>query len=120
MSFYSGAGHSGYLLRANGECQSLDSSGFPNRHLGGSEYSASSEIALETGDVLLLMTDGISESSLPDGTRFGVSRALDIIRSNRNELAREIIDTLFREVRIALDGTRQQDDMTALVAKVLN
>lgn len=81
------------------------------------------EIALHPGDLLLLMTDGISESASTHdrprsgATMFGVARALDVVRDHRHGSAAEIIEQLLARVRQFTAHHAQDDDMTVVVIK---
>jgi serine phosphatase RsbU (regulator of sigma subunit) len=115
---YSNAGHwPGYLLDCNGAVRTvLQSTGIP---LGIDHASTIPSIAvdLQPGDLLLLLTDGITEAFSPEGPPYGAARALTCVRAHRGRTSSEIVETLLDEVR-AYSGDRQIDDMTAVVLKV--
>jgi sigma-B regulation protein RsbU (phosphoserine phosphatase) len=72
---------------------------------------------LESGDLVLLMTDGILEarSSLDDA--FGAERAIEVALRHRHEEPGVIIEHLIREACLFCRNV-QADDMTAVVIKV--
>jgi sigma-B regulation protein RsbU (phosphoserine phosphatase) len=72
---------------------------------------------LESGDLLLLLTDGVLEAFSADGIAFGVERALGIVRDHRDGTAREIVDALYREVLAYSRRSVPSDDVTAVVVK---
>ena len=72
---------------------------------------------LETGDLLLLATDGFFEWEGPAGERFGTERLEASLRAASNKQAAEIISSLYRDVLQFAAGTRQMDDLTAIVLK---
>jgi sigma-B regulation protein RsbU (phosphoserine phosphatase) len=78
-------------------------------------YETSGEITLEPGEMILLLTDGVTDSEAPDQTPFGVERILDVVRSCRGERSREVVARLYREARGLRNGAPQQDDMTIVV-----
>ncbi len=120
---YAAAGHQGFVVRGSGMVSTIDSQqpplGLGADMIGGVE----DEIALQPGDLLLLMTDGISESAsthdLPrsGATMFGVERALDVVRENRHGSAANIIEQLLACVRQFTAHHVQDDDMTVVVVK---
>jgi PAS domain S-box-containing protein len=118
---YASAGHpAGYLLDAQGRIKrGLPRTGVPLGIKHDTEYASSSPIELESGDLLLLVTDGIEESTSPDDSFFGVERTLDVVRSNQTKSAREIVDALYQAVCAFTQGAQQADDVTAIVIKVL-
>jgi sigma-B regulation protein RsbU (phosphoserine phosphatase) len=116
---YSGAGHQGYVISANGNVEVLRATGIPlgiDADLG---VSSAPPVALNSGDIVLLPTDGIEEAKRPDGSMFGRERAFDVVRENREKSAAEIVEALFRAAREYSDGERQMDDITAVVVKIL-
>ena len=72
---------------------------------------------MSSGDLILLLTDGIEEASSPAGTLFGLERILATVRSNRSKPAQEIVQTLYETVRAFSDNAPQVDDITAIVIK---
>ena len=50
---------------------------------------------------------------------FGRERMLDVVRTNGDSSAAQIVDALFREARMFTENRPQVDDITALVVKVL-
>jgi phosphoserine phosphatase RsbU/P len=81
------------------------------------EFDATSPVALEPGDVVLLMTDGIVEAHGGDEELFGVERALEIVRANRAKTAKEIVNILCTSARDFCSFRTQVDDMTAIIIK---
>ncbi|MEO8496645.1 MAG: SpoIIE family protein phosphatase [Planctomycetota bacterium] len=117
---YASAGHRGYLLRASGEVIYLDSTGRPLGVVPGDVIPTAPAAALESGDLMFLPTDGIQESRSPGRELFGVARALDVLRANREKPAQEIIQALYKAARDWAQGQPQDDDITAVVIKVID
>jgi sigma-B regulation protein RsbU (phosphoserine phosphatase) len=148
---YVDAGHGHcWLLRSSGELKCLDdsdASGLPLCVAPDMEYSVSSPMALEPGDILFLATDGLTECPVADGSLFGFRPVIELVRVHRNRRARDIIGILFaaahfillrqgyeqtlnpRDV-ISMDGFHrvlekytdirmEPDDMTAVLIKVV-
>lgn len=74
-------------------------------------------LELDTGDLLVLATDGFFEWTNRDGEQFGVKRIEETIRESRKKRPSELIATLYEAVRTFSAGTKQQDDLTAVVIK---
>jgi serine phosphatase RsbU (regulator of sigma subunit) len=74
-------------------------------------------LQLHPGDVLVLATDGFFEWENDQGEEFGVQRMEGVVRASRDSAASEIITHLYDAVIRFSDGTRQQDDLTAVVIK---
>ncbi|HWG41516.1 MAG TPA: SpoIIE family protein phosphatase [Gemmataceae bacterium] len=117
---YSSAGHStGYIFDDTGEIKrSLLSTSIPLGIMPDCDFPSSEPIALETGDLVLFLTDGIVEARAPDGTIFGTRRTIDMVRCYRHASARDIVENLYHAVRAYAQNQPQYDDITATVIKV--
>lgn len=117
---YTSAGHTpGFILDSKGTLKrTLDSTDIPLGFLPEHAFTRSGPITLEDGDILALLTDGITDAERPDQDSFGVDRALDFIRQHRHETAQEIVTGLYEAVREFSDGLPQVDDITAVVCKI--
>ncbi len=73
---------------------------------------------LAAGDIVLLATDGIAETFSPNREMFEKGRLFDVLRQNRNRSASEIVQSLHTAVVEFAQGTKQEDDVTAVVIKV--
>src|SRR5262249_18505849 len=118
---YASAGHpAGYILDAAGAVKTaLPRTGVPLGIQTDTEYVESQEFHLATGDIVLLLTDGIEESMSPDNSLFGIERILEVVRANRNKPARDIVTALYQKVRQFSQDPPQLDDVTAIVVKVI-
>ena len=76
-------------------------------------------VQLHGGDLVLLATDGFFEWENDQGEQFGVRRMEDVIRASRDIASSEIIAQLYDAVTRFSSGTKQQDDLTAVVIKRL-
>ncbi len=66
-----------------------------------------------------MLTDGIEETTAPDGTLFGLDRTLEVVRSCRAQPAQEIVQALYTAARAFSSHTPQIDDITTIVIKTL-
>jgi serine phosphatase RsbU (regulator of sigma subunit) len=117
---YASAGHpSCYVLDGAGRVKAtLKPLGVPLGMQPNIHYAASPVISLSTGDIMLLLTDGIEEAMSPEDTFFGVDPILDVVRAHSERSAEEIVEALFRAVRDFSQGLPQLDDLTVVVVKV--
>jgi serine phosphatase RsbU (regulator of sigma subunit) len=74
-------------------------------------------LQLQSGDLVLLATDGFFEWENDRGEQFGVSRMEGVIRASRDSASAEIIARLYESVTAFSSGTKQQDDLTAVIIK---
>lgn len=72
---------------------------------------------LDCGDMVVLATDGFFEWENADGEQFGVERLTQAVRDARHLAPEEIIAKLYSAVQAFAKGTRQMDDLTAVVIK---
>lgn len=119
---YSSAGHiPGYVLDRRGAVRKeLSSTGLPLGLFREWECSPSVQIPLEAGELVVFWTDGVTEAEDQDGRVFGPERALDFISSHRHETSRDIVHNLFRELQGFAARTPLNDDMTAVIFKVVS
>jgi serine phosphatase RsbU (regulator of sigma subunit) len=74
-------------------------------------------LEMASGDLLLLATDGFFEWENALEEQFGHDRLAQTIRAVRDKSAAEIISSLHQEVLKFAGGTKQMDDLTAIVLK---
>ena len=72
---------------------------------------------LSPGDLLVLTTDGFFEWANPQDELFGPKRLEQVIRASRVKHPNEIISDLYQAVIEFSGGTKQQDDLTAVIIK---
>ena len=117
------AGHRAHLLSADGGVTKIDSQQPPLGLSPDFVRNEERQLLLQPGDVFLLMTDGITESSRPDESlpwterMFGEGRALKYLQNNRDKPACELVSGLFREVRQYTGRSSHLDDMTVMIVK---
>lgn len=115
---YASAGQRGYLLHPGIDVTILDSTSLPLGVRPDTIVPIAPPIVLQPGDLVTFFTDGVAEAESPGRVRFGVARALQIIRSERDKPARQIIDILHEQVLGFCRSQPPSDDITIVVAKV--
>ncbi|QDV45022.1 Phosphoserine phosphatase RsbU [Stieleria neptunia] len=115
---YAGAGHQSYLLDADGHVKTLESTGLPLGLVDDAVIETSVPITLQPSQLILCLTDGIPEAAAGDSDYYGNQRALDLVKTNRQRPAAEIIEALCRDAQAFSAPDPQYDDMTAVVLKV--
>ncbi len=116
---FASSGQRGYLLGAGREVTVLDSTSLPLGVNADTVVPTAPPITLEPGQIVVFFTDGVFEAESPGLVRFGVPRALDIIRSERERPACEIVETLYQEITGFCRNRPQVDDITMVIVKVL-
>ena len=95
----------------------VDSQGVPLGILPQFTSAPSTPLHLEPGDLFLLITDGFVEWENPNEEEFGAVRLKELVRSSRNLPPDAILQSLYEAVVSFSRGTRQQDDLTAVIIK---
>lgn len=114
---YVNAGHNPpYLLRASGAVRTLTEGGLILGIFADSAYESES-VAFESGDVLVLFTDGITEAMDADDQEFGEERLLQVLVEARELPAAEILARVRAAVDVFAAGAPQRDDLTLLVVR---
>ena len=117
---YVSAGHPpAYVIDRAGKVKcELPRTGLPLGRRPNTIYEESPVIDLESGDLVVLLTDGIEEAAAPDETLFGIDRAMEVIRAHRMEPPREIVKALYEAVQAFAGKGPQLDDVTAIIIRV--
>ena len=115
---YASAGHQGYLIRSNGTCEVLQSTGLVLGIIPELKIPAAEPIQLQPGDILFLPTDGVDETVNSRGDLFGKEKMVEFVNDHQHLSPEEIIDTLREKTSHFRGGHRQIDDWTAIVLKV--
>jgi sigma-B regulation protein RsbU (phosphoserine phosphatase) len=117
---FANAGHTpGFVLDPGGSIKAtLNSTDVPLGFFPDHTFQIGAPIKLQSGDILSLLTDGITDAESPDKRMFGADSALRSIQASRRESAKSIVEILFRAVREFSDELPQVDDITAVICKV--
>jgi len=73
-------------------------------------------VRIESGDVLCLYTDGVTEQNGAHGEEYGEQRLIEFLRVKRNVPLNALGESLFASVLAFGDG-RQDDDITTIIAR---
>jgi serine phosphatase RsbU (regulator of sigma subunit) len=117
---FSRAGHTPFLLARNGKINNFKPGGIGL----GLDYTPNfvnsleeCEIKLKENDILVLFTDGITESKNSELEDFGSERFERIILKNGNVSLDELANQIMREVATFSMGNPQHDDITLVIFK---
>jgi sigma-B regulation protein RsbU (phosphoserine phosphatase) len=113
---YSSAGHNQPLLYRSSDrtCQFLDAEGLI---IGVKEdiFFEEKSIILDPGDILLLYTDGLTETANSDGEMYGLERLSAMVLEIHDEPLQNMIDAIYRDM-IAFAGNLDLADDVSIVA----
>ncbi len=118
---YVNAGHNAPMLfrgcQANGDVQRLETGGTVVGLLPGASYSDAA-IAMEEGDLLVLFTDGITETATAADEEWGEARLISTIKEHKDLCSRDLIARIMSAADQFAGGAEQHDDMTLVVMRV--
>jgi phosphoserine phosphatase RsbU/P len=114
---YAGAGHwPPILFRRSGEAIALKEGGTPLGIFPDQEYAITG-VKLESGDQLVLYTDGLTEAMNSEGEEFGEARLIAFANRNLRLNASGLLETMAKEVT-GFCGGNFQDDLTLVIVSV--
>lgn len=108
------------VVRSSGKIELVDTSdlGFP---IGLDEeiadFVAQQKVTLNTGDIAVLFTDGITEAENINSELYGVEKLCNAIKENRHLNADQIKNAIVNDVREHIGEQQVFDDITLLVLK---
>jgi PAS domain S-box-containing protein len=109
----------GFVMNAEGEVTlRMELGNVPLGVLPEVDYQQSEPHQLRSGDVIVLLTDGILEAVSPDGHLFDWQGAIHSTRDNRHRPAAEIVEALKQAAKDHTAGRCFKDDVTLVVIKV--
>ncbi len=115
---YVNAGHNPpTLVRANGDIELLETGGLLLGVMADAVYERGS-VKLETGDVLFLFTDGVTEAMSPEEEEYGEERLEKLLQETRHLTASEILNAVREDIRVFTEDVPVlSDDITMIVIK---
>ena len=75
--------------------------------------------SMAAGDIFAVISDGIFESTDPEGVEFGIERTMEVIRRHREAEAAEILSQIRGAVEEFTRGAPAADDRTIILIKGL-
>jgi phosphoserine phosphatase len=118
LRFHSGG--QGPILRyrfATRDFERYKPTSFPLGAMHVSSLRPAIDVAMQPGDILVLVSDGIFEQENARGEQFGEGRVTTLVDDHRHEPAEALLARLVESVRAFADGVPQADDITAVLLK---
>lgn len=114
---YCNAGHNPpYLVRAGGEVVRLTSGGLILGVLPETEFAEES-LPIGKGDLILMYSDGLTESMDPDEEQYGEERLERFLGKHHKEPCKKIQENLEAELKDFCAGAPQHDDLTLVLIR---
>jgi sigma-B regulation protein RsbU (phosphoserine phosphatase) len=114
---YVNAGHAPAIYRPHGGPSLLLDADEPPVGMLASSNSPGHVLRWRPGDLLVVATDGFTDSTAPDGSYYGVDRLADAIARVSQRDAQIIVNALLDDVDAFRQGRPAADDQTVLVLK---
>jgi sigma-B regulation protein RsbU (phosphoserine phosphatase) len=116
---FAGAGHvPGFVMNHSGEiAHVLESLGPPLGLFEDSHFLAYT-VPLTSRQLVILQTDGITETAASENVEFGADGVLEYVRAHRQDPAHDLAEGICRAARSFAGDRPQQDDATAVILKV--
>ncbi|MFT6792725.1 MAG: sigma-B regulation protein RsbU (phosphoserine phosphatase) [Rubritalea sp.] len=105
------------LMRKNGDLEWIKPPGLAIGLDDGDVFSRVTklhDIKLESGDCLLLYTDGVTEAMNPQQDEYGRERMASAFKSSAPGGAEHIVDELSKDLKTFVNGYHQMDDITII------
>ncbi|MGQ9631927.1 MAG: PP2C family protein-serine/threonine phosphatase [bacterium] len=99
------------------ECHLIKASGIPIGVTDDPNFEEGN-LTLDTGDILIFYTDGITEARNREGKMYGIDRLKDLVARNPGDSADELLSRIESDAERFIGGAELQDDMTLIVAKM--
>jgi len=114
---YSNGGHNApMLVRNTAEVERLDKGGLPIGMMQGVKYQQGS-VEFNVGDVLVIYSDGITESVNERDEEFDEDRLIEVLKNSLNRSASGIRDRIDEALSRFVGTAAPVDDMTLMIIK---
>ena len=114
---YSNGGHNPpALIQSGGEVIKLEVGGLPIGVMQNSVYREG-QVEFRPGDVLIIYSDGITESINDEGEEFGEARLIDVARRYVDRSAAGLRDRIDEALSRFVGSAAPVDDMTLMIVK---
>lgn len=112
---YVNAGHNAPILRRQaGAVERMDTGGIPLGILDNATYESGS-VTMQSGDWLVLFTDGVIEAEDARTTDYGEERLLRMLHANAAVTPPDLLNTIMLDLDRFVGNTPQHDDITLLL-----
>jgi phosphoserine phosphatase RsbU/P len=117
---YCSCGHNpGYVCHQDGTIEELSASGIAMGVMEYEEDPAGGSIQLQSGDIVLLYTDGVTEAHNINKELFGEKRLKRVLREQTDGSVDEMLDRVLKRIKEFVGEAPQHDDITTVFMKIL-
>ncbi|MDE1992886.1 MAG: SpoIIE family protein phosphatase, partial [Rhizobiaceae bacterium] len=108
------------VIRGDGSMERIETGdlGFPvGLESDISAFLATRDVPFETGDIIILHTDGVTEAESPEGELFGFDRLCTSAHDHRSGSADEIVRGIIADLMAHIGTQKIHDDITLVVMR---
>jgi sigma-B regulation protein RsbU (phosphoserine phosphatase) len=116
LTYINGGHNPPLLVRASGEVTGLDIGGFPVGITPFGDYHEGL-VQLDPGDVLVIYSDGVTESQNEAGEEFDEARLIEIVQRHRGRTAAGLRDRIDEALQKFVGKAKTVDDLTLVILK---
>jgi len=106
-----------HFRAADESCDWHKPTSFPVGIMDIDDGQESANLALEPGDILALISDGVYEYNNKEGEEFGEDRVAEVFRTHHHLSMAELTDRLIKSVQQFGGAAPQQDDITLVLVR---
>lgn len=99
--------------RADGSVDYIQVGGLPVGLIPGADYE-NTELSLSPGDRLVLLSDGFTEATLPDGTFLGEQGLAQLLSASRDQTGTALLETLVWDLHKQIGERDFEDDLSGV------
>jgi sigma-B regulation protein RsbU (phosphoserine phosphatase) len=116
---FASAGHNNMILiHDDNTYEILSAKGIPLGVLNSKDvFFEKKEIQLRKNDILVLYTDGVTESTNNDNIEYGIERLINQIVLHKKQPTHKIVDYIYKDVIRFINREIPDDDFTILISK---
>ena len=118
LTYINGGHNAPLLIRNSGEVLQLDCGGFPVGITTEGGY-LEGRVMLHPGDVLVIYSDGVTESVNEAEDEFGEARLIEVVQRNRGRTAAGLRDRIDEALQKFVGRAKSVDDLTLVILKRL-
>jgi phosphoserine phosphatase RsbU/P len=111
------AGHNAPMLRRqSGAIEMLEIGGLPLGVMDSAPYQ-SGTVTLQSGDWLVIYTDGVIEAQNIRNDEYGEARLTAMLHANASVSPAVLLDRIMFDLDVFVDGAPQHDDVTLMLLR---
>ncbi|MFN2454085.1 MAG: SpoIIE family protein phosphatase [Pyrinomonadaceae bacterium] len=116
LSFLNAGHNPPLIVHAAGTMEQLGAGGLPLGIMPDATFREG-RTQLQPGDALVIYSDGVSETTNPQGEEFGATRLYDVVAHHLDASASSLRDRIESAISKFAQGTAANDDITLVIVK---